>query len=893
SYSPDFSSDKASTSRGKHEMKQRSNISDTQSRPRSVTGVPMTPTYSDYSFTQLSIPSPGGFFSSLQGNSRSTWCMGMQPKGPSAPSSAIAENFYSVPFKRSASGCGGEIETILEVPDAEYIDGPPTARQAGFDVPAEYKDDELENDDMYGAEELELELEQPIIVLPKSSPPLEYDDTYQHEIKQAAAAHIDRTSDWLCQQNSYLSALRESNPVNDPDEYVPITPNPLNDEEIVQETPESTRKAVRFLEEASKSLSGLISPRVKPLKPQHNRDSAFLDAFQHCTSRTGQQDAFQSASTRLDSVNTARLALPLRHVHSLLNTHTTETLQTHTRPRYRGPFNQNPRATGMFMSKKQTLFAEAERKQLAIDHILPAMWMTEAQKKVYYEGQLLACHHAAQSLTEASRARQADGQKCSLRVLDLGGAATGSWAWSAAKKWPNIKVITAQSKLHAELASQWPLSGDEKTKAVRPENPANHKVITVPQLWQLPFRDNHFDVISARTLHMFLKSHSIAASDIDEWDLTLKECMRVLKPGGILDFVLLDSRISNNHSNHSRKHTRDDSYDSQNMASISPTAAFSQSFKSPLKSATFVNNQNLQTPQQFNFERELGKRGYDADGGAESLLSRLSKAGFSGIRKQNIALPLGRTGQTHDNPATNYGADIDHHITPVANVKDLKSKIGSIRDANGRSRTPFREAPRPISEVSSITRIIEQYSNVEAVHGPVGSTADVADMAGLLGSMMWEEWVVRLRLETQYGRNGEKIARTDGAAVDANFEAANLLVGINEILANGYAKGGCFKAVIGWTRKPSRKAAQQQVARAELDDLFQIPIQRQSEHEPELFYEPRPESVIDVESYLARAQARQHEQPGFAGYPQNEATTHHGYYGNSYTTPTEAPLELD
>lgn len=898
SYSPSDVSYRSDASPPRVEMRERSDAGD---RPKSAV---MPSPMSDYSFSQLSIPSPGGFFSSLQASSRATWCLPVRSQTPSAPSSAIAANFYNIPFGRSSD----TVETVVEVPDSAATDGPPTARQPSFEVPAEYREDEFrgEDEDLYGASHRSQATTQK-----SSSPELghEYEDMYQQELTQAAKANIDRTSDWLSAQTTYMSALRESNPRNDPAQYIPQTPCPKQEEENDQSEESPARKAVRFLEEAIRMSNLVKEDGNKPAREPTPRDPVFLEAFKYSVGHKGRQDAFLQASARIERIASNRVALPVEHVRSLLNTHTTENIQTHNRPKYRGPFSQNPRATGNFQrTPEQVLFAEAERKQLAMDHILPAVWMTEAQRKVLYKGRLFACPPTTEYLS-----RSTGPTKKTIHVLDLAGAATGSWAWAAAHQWPAVSFVTVQNKAQSQLASQWPVSSNgEAKKVIKPENPANHRVAVVPELWKLPFADNHFDIISTRTLHMFVRSRPVPeVPSINEWDLVLKECMRILKPGGIFDYALLDSHIANNNTDNRGGHSRDNS--AEGMASISPTAAVGQGLTSPLPTSTFGMSGAQVNPAVFNFGRELKKRGFDADGGCGKLAERLESTGFIKHKSQAVGLPLGRTGPTQDNVLGSCEQVESRAPTPASNSSKStstglqRSKVGSVSAANGRSRTPFPPAPRPISEVSSISRIIEQYANVEAVHGPVGSTADVSDLSGLLGTMMWEEWLVRHRLELLHSKSRQDAGQDK--TVDATYEAANLLHGVNDILATGYAKGGCFHVVIGWARKPSKNPVQKSTPAA-------APAQRQNQQQPSVVqgntsvtptYKPKKQTSV-LDTYRARAAARARENPAYESHPSDKTpitaiiTTPGGapahYYGRGFVaaTPIEYkrhPLSLD
>jgi hypothetical protein len=100
-----------------------------RSRPRSLE---MQTPLSDYSFTQLSIPSPGGFFSSLKGGARRTWSSPYGRASSPPPSSTTAENFYNAPWNIKSEQ--KVVETVLEMDDDNMTEGPPTVRQAMFDL---------------------------------------------------------------------------------------------------------------------------------------------------------------------------------------------------------------------------------------------------------------------------------------------------------------------------------------------------------------------------------------------------------------------------------------------------------------------------------------------------------------------------------------------------------------------------------------------------------------------------------------------------------------------------------------------------------------------------------------------------------------------------------------
>jgi hypothetical protein len=99
--------------------------------------------------------------------------------------------------------------------------------------------------------------------------------------------------------------------------------------------------------------------------------------------------------------------------------------------------------------------------------------------------------------------------------------------------------------------------------------------------------------------------------------------------------------------------------------------------------------------------------------------------------------------------------------------------MGSVRRESVKK---IPEAPRP--EVKSLIE-----GELEAVLGPVGSTEDVANISGLLGGWMWEQWMLKLQMEM--GR-----------------EKGKLLEGVAAVFEEGRACGSGWRALSGWARKP-------------------------------------------------------------------------------------------
>lgn len=666
------------------------------SRPRSADGE--TPV-SDYSFSQLSIPSPGGFFSSLQNGSRHTWCLN-KSKQPSMPNTATAEMFYNRPWESSSNE--NVVETVLTVDDTNLTEGPPTAKQATFNLePATgRRSSGSEDDDLYG----------PASDYGKPSPPVavnfEYDEKYYEGLIQSAGQNLDRTGSWLAAQTTFLSSILDSDPNS----------QQSDDETLVEVGTKPVRRTVMFAAQTKVDTAvALASPgKDSPDSSPEVKEPMFLSAFQYLNHIRRRRDAFIQASSRLSAIQTARIALQEKHIASVLGQ---QTLIDPKRPKYSGPFSQNPRQTGVFeRTREQIAYQAVEREQLALASVEPTNWQIDALRAMYH-GRLLASAAACQRLKTKSTIPLDDpscvGSK-RLRILDIGGTSSASWAWAAALEWPNVKVYTVLSK--DQSRSQRP-SG-----LAKPEAPANHRTVSVPHLWQLPFRSGHFDVISARSLHILLKNNPVpGVPEIDEWDLTLRECMRVLKPGGYLDYMIMDSTIAH---------------------------------AGPRAEAMSV---------EFGFE--LHRRGYEREAG-RTWLRRLKKEGFVGVKRAWMFMPMGRR-------------------APKETEDHMHGYTGDGWQSWRQGAKPFVPAPRPISEVSTISKIVKQYMDVEAVQGPIGSTQDVADLTGLLGARMYEEWVVKVRAES--GR-----------------EKARWLEGVDEIIEEGKENGSGWKVLIGWGRKPPR-----------------------------------------------------------------------------------------
>ncbi|KAL8932472.1 MAG: hypothetical protein Q9216_006823 [Gyalolechia sp. 2 TL-2023] len=456
-----------------------------RSRPSSVDWTPMSQ-QSEYSIAQLSIPSPGGFFSSLGANARHTWCASnSRPPSVAPPSSTTAERFYSCPWNQEPCNT---IERVVEVSD-EGTDGPPTARQNPTQ-PADKMENDTADDAAVG-----------------------YDEDYEKTIQEAAERGLDRTSIWLASQTAYMAALRETNPVND---LAVVTQDEKRGSRHLRDNSLGSpmRKAVRFLEQETAKRETDSSPEAE------QSDPIYYHAFQHVANNTSRKDVFRHQRTRADSVQASRICLPHEHVEQLLGKYE---LKDVARPMPLRPISMMPGSDTEEETSEQKIIARVERERQVLEQISASMWVVEAAR--YLHGGNLLNNPAVDSLLHAS------GDGNSARVLDLGGQPNCGWAWHCSRAYRNAKVYTATTE-HALMDSS--LRG-----------PSNHRRTAVTNLWELPYPDNYFTVISARSLFQYLKQEKPLGESIDQYDLCLRECLRCLAPGGYLEFFVMDSEVVN------------------------------------------------------------------------------------------------------------------------------------------------------------------------------------------------------------------------------------------------------------------------------------------------------------------------------------------------------------
>ncbi|USP77314.1 hypothetical protein yc1106_04588 [Curvularia clavata] len=491
----------------------------------------------------LSVPSPGGFFSSLQSTARHTWSI--PKRDESIPNTSTAERFYNLPWegqnrRNTSPHPAPAVPAVPALPRRNSTLGGSTLD--GFDEP--------------------LPTSRPVILSPTdenveikeinpSKTVFQYNENYNAELQKISSVNLEMTGRWLEEQDELQASLRDGKDIVSPS-LSSGTHSRGNsvDKPVV-------KKSVKFADEPVKS----------PLpEPAAELVVTYVQGLEYLRSRCQKKDTFIHRQTRAEALHVQRRCSPSAHRDQLLGKFE---LSQPDRP-------APPRPVSEFFVNDPTVLKEriarAQMERQALDQMLPIHWVLQAQKQL--NGGKLLSKAAARRITRAS----------SPRILDIGGVAANDWAWDVAYDYPYATVTTVYT------------AGNNMSSNVK--GPDNHKHITVPNLWTLPFPSGHFDVISARTLYELLKTSKPVGKSSDEYDLCLKECYRCLKPGGILDYSLMDADVV---------------HAGRNAQAMGVEFCF-----------------NLKT------------RGYDAQP-TKAFLPRISKAGFRDVHRAWMFLPMGKT----------------------------------------------------------------------------------------------------------------------------------------------------------------------------------------------------------------------------------------------------------
>lgn len=541
--------------------------------------------------TKLDIPSPGGFFSELSSASRDTWQVrGSSPTSDAAPppaTSATAEQFYkSASWSRTDGSIPPPpprpfridntntpvVERVVELPWGQRMDDLPTAVRiqatpiTAVRVPSTPQ-------------------------LAEDQPPACPDVTeivpqdgvgYALKREESVVSHRNRTETWLMAQRAYLKGV-----INVRDEDEPQPHEEASSSGVEQKQPEVAvkdemkeseqaavpkKKTVRF----SEAVVATHIPKALPLKLSR-QESAYWRAFADMTVRSHGQDVFVHRLPRFEALQAQRMCLREAHRNQLFGKYQLSVVPQSAKKRMSANV---VRGDDQLVDDPEKIRADKEHE--ALSQMAVSNWHVAATK-LLNGGRLIASPIAKRLARQSRMLPGPDGvSRDRARILDLGGMGTGDWPWHAALQYPNTKIYTVTTKAIRQLSN------------CNIRGPPNHRQVAVDRLTRLPFADAQFDLISARELHSILKM--FGENGEDEWEACLTECLRVLKPGGYLEFSVLDSDVMN---------------------------------AGPLGLAKSV---------EFGFA--LKTLGYDPSP-SKMFVNRLYRAGFEDVRRAWMCLPVG------------------------------------------------------------------------------------------------------------------------------------------------------------------------------------------------------------------------------------------------------------
>ena len=332
----------------------------------------------------LSVPSPGGFFSSLRRSTRKTWSPSLEGD---YPSTSVAENFYGLPWASDAE----------HQDDRSINTSAVSSRQDTHDSMTLVDENEVA--------EIEASAE-------------DHKEKYEQDLQSIAAINLDRTNLWLSSQMSYEADAADS------DNASTLIGSPRSKHQqkpsIGSSIGSPSKKSVRF---ADRPESPVQKEGKKSSSPS---DSTFYRSFQNMQKGCAANDAFVHQHVRSETINMERLCFPASHRDQLHGRHE---LVEHLRP-------TAPRPVSNFYQKAKNVAAEssqAERERQASEQIKQSSWNLQAIKMLN-GGKLLTNPVASNNSKK-------------IRVLDLGGQSTCDWAWQVALDYPQATVYTVTDQL--------------------------------------------------------------------------------------------------------------------------------------------------------------------------------------------------------------------------------------------------------------------------------------------------------------------------------------------------------------------------------------------------------------------------------------------------------------
>nr|CEG03637.1 unnamed protein product [Fusarium acuminatum CS5907] len=467
------------------------------------------------------------------------------PEDMPPPTSTTAEQFYRCPWNTGASA--PPVPKRKDIVEDFYrnVRFTPAPTEPIVEQVVELKEEDDFSDDMPTARPVFEHKTAPSTVESADAPAspqaevvpteivVDYDPDYARKQQKEALSHFDRTELWLNAQRSYLRGVQDDSPEDDGalNTITEEAEEELDPSKIQTELPPLKVQPELSLVPVKKSVrfSNLVSTSDHPKRLPSmliRRESAYYRAFQDYIIRTQRQDVFVHQLARFEAIQAQRVSLKESHRNQLLGKYQLSVVPQSAKKRLSANV---ARGDDTIIDDPEKLRHEKEVE--AMNQMTVAAWYVAAMKML--NGGRLMSAPVTKRLARLSRAAPGKGgaTRERARVLDLGGQTTCDWAWHCALQFPNTKVYTVTTKSIRQLSN------------CNVRGPPNHRQVAVEKFSHLPFADSQFDLISARELPSILKL--FGENGEDEWDTCLKECMRVLKPGGYLDFSLLDSDIIN------------------------------------------------------------------------------------------------------------------------------------------------------------------------------------------------------------------------------------------------------------------------------------------------------------------------------------------------------------
>ncbi|RPB27653.1 hypothetical protein L211DRAFT_779448 [Terfezia boudieri ATCC MYA-4762] len=456
------------------------------------------------------------------------------------------------------------------------------------------------------------------------------------------------------------------------------------------------------------TLGGSSANGTVPEDLADKLDATPLCAFRQFLKSSGERDAFIQRSDRFDALQTQRICTHLRNDYQVVPVKKAKKLEEQS-------------ATSNRIIKQREV---ADKMLTSMWAMMSFRWMAFGRLLVSPAHELLVATCEKKSIRRDSSGTESEQDR--KRILDLGGIPVGDWGWYCAYDYPKSKVYTVTPRTTC-TSSASVVESDTPGQSAKCRGPKNHRYFTVSYLWRLPFPDNHFDVVSARSLFMALKTHYgkgrsptmdlISPVNImDEYDLCLEECLRVLKPGGYLEYFLFDNDI--------------------------------------------VNPGPLAVEISMKFTNELEANSYDPYP-TRKWIKRLNKAGYGDMKRAWIFLPMAP--QVKPKPQSKDG---EYEVQPQIQQHQQSGSSNNNIDA--------------VKE--EVRRKLEAWEDLGTMKG---STESVAPVTGLIGSWVWERWMLKTSAEVEEGSEWNLSLDTIGSVLDEGRDM----------------KSG-WRAMMGWARKP-------------------------------------------------------------------------------------------